>query len=387
MGIRALYGVIIYVIDTALITFSRLRINSLTNKRRLLLIKLDQLGDFLAWLPVAASIRAHFDTYEITLLANPSWGDWAAQLPYWDRVISADYHILRSSLLERWRVFRSIAILDTDIALSFDRQIAVHDCVIRINGASHRYGPSGDERRDGRARILAVSDRWFNHLIDVPGRRGGSVHSINDRIAAELGIVVDKPGNLIPETAVEQPQSELLDHAYIVISPFSNAAIRDWPLDRFVHVAKHLSEKYGVLAVFTGTQAHAQAISQALDSSRSWNAINLAGTTSLPQLAGVIRNAKLILSNESGPIHLAHALNVPSVCVLGGGHFGQLLPYPVNHADDVRRHRVVWRKMECFHCDWKCKFEATIDPAPCVREITEEDVQVACDELISHANS
>jgi len=53
----------------------------------------------------------------------------------------------------------------------------------------------------------------------------------------------------------------------------------------------------------------------------------LAGKTTIAQLVELIRNASLLIGNDSAAIHMAAATQTPSVCILGGGHYGRFLPY------------------------------------------------------------
>ena len=80
--------------------------------------------------------------------------------------------------------------------------------------------------------------------------------------------------------------------------------------------------------------------------------INLCGSTNLSQLIGVISSARLLLSNETSAIHIAAATSTPSVCLLGGGHFGRFVPYP---SSAPMPHPIpVYYSMPCFNCNWQC---------------------------------
>jgi hypothetical protein len=74
-----------------------------------------------------------------------------------------------------------------------------------------------------------------------------------------------------------------------------------------------------------------------------------------------------------GSYSILAAGGVPSVCILGGGHYGRFMPYP-NHVDGVKPISVI-HKMDCFGCNWQCKLTKEQDQAyPCVRDISVKQV-------------
>ena len=95
---------------------------------------------------------------------------------------------------------------------------------------------------------------------------------------------------------------------------------------------------------------------------------DLVGKTTLETLAEEIEEADLFLGVDTGPAHLALALEKPAVVVLGGGDYGRFFPYG--------KARVVTQRMDCFQCHWECKYERAlclhdIPPTAVVREVQE----------------
>ena len=99
--------------------------------------------------------------------------------------------------------------------------------------------------------------------------------------------------------------------------------------------------------------------------------VNLTGKTKLPEAFGVLANAKAVLSNDTGPAHFAYLSGVPTVCILGGGHFGRFLPW-FEFSDKVE---CVYHEMECFGCDWKCPYVSnSTEVVPCISSIDADTV-------------
>ena len=84
---------------------------------------------------------------------------------------------------------------------------------------------------------------------------------------------------------------------------------------------------------------------------------NLAGKTSLQELISIIAGAHLLVGNETGAVHIAAAVSTSAICILGGGHFGRFLPYNLERPSDKPLPVAVFHKMDCFECNWECKYD------------------------------
>jgi ADP-heptose:LPS heptosyltransferase len=90
----------------------------------------------------------------------------------------------------------------------------------------------------------------------------------------------------------------------------------------------------------------------------------------------------MIIGSETSAMHIAAAVSTPSVCLLGGGHFGRFVPYPVNVEGVVPS--PVFHKMECYGCNWQCtQSHEAGQPVPCISAISVEKVVAAAEVIIS----
>ncbi len=119
----------------------------------------------------------------------------------------------------------------------------------------------------------------------------------------------------IPETDRALAQQKLgIDTPYVIISPCSSKAYRNWQVEGYAEVARYLREKYQYAIVITGGKSdieeqYAEQIQQQLD----FEAINLVGKTSIKELLAIIEKADFMISPDSGPAHMATAMNTPVV--------------------------------------------------------------------------
>jgi ADP-heptose:LPS heptosyltransferase len=107
------------------------------------------------------------------------------------------------------------------------------------------------------------------------------------------------------------------------------------------------------------------------------------GQTTLPELAGVIANAKLTVTNDTSAAHLAAALCTPAVAILGGGHFGRFLPYPAECKPDNGALHVACHSMPCYQCNWRCVHaRRPDDPGPCITSVTVDAVWAIVERML-----
>ena len=146
-------------------------------------------------------------------------------------------------------------------------------------------------------------------------------------------------------------------------------------------MARRLLERgYRVVFVGTGEERAGRDPARALDEAPG--VVDLTGATSLAQLADLMRHAAAVLSNDSGPAHLAIALGAPTVVIVGGGHFGCFFPYPDGVAPPNAR--FAYHRMECYHCFWRCHKRPTKRHVfPCIAAVAEDDVWDKLDGLLT----
>jgi ADP-heptose:LPS heptosyltransferase len=161
--------------------------------------------------------------------------------------------------------------------------------------------------------------------------------------------------------------------------PGASWAPKMWTSDNFAGVAKEISQSQGLKLVMCGTAAE-RSVCQEIERLSGLQVVNLAGQTRLSDIVAILRDAQLLIANDSAAIHIATATQTPSVCILGGGHFGRFLPYEPERIDPAMIvPSVVSHQMTCYGCNWKCPYLADSEPSiPCVKLVRIETVISAC---------
>jgi ADP-heptose:LPS heptosyltransferase len=136
------------------------------------------------------------------------------------------------------------------------------------------------------------------------------------------------------------------------------------PLDWYMEVISSLdwSDAQIVLLGSPTDLSECEAVARAIENTgRGKCAVNLAGKTSVREMVECIKRCDILLSQETAAVHIGTALRVPTVGIVGGGHFGRFYPW-----GSSKLSRAVHKPMDCYGCNWRCKFETV----RCIQEIT-----------------
>ena len=353
-------------------------------KDGVLLVRLDLIGDFVLWLDSVRAYRQLYPNQKITLAVNSACADLAKTLPHWDEVIAINVHRLRTDLMYRLRTLVKLRVRNFAVAIqpTFSREFA-GDLALRSTGATERIGYVGDTSNIVSTQ-KAQTDRWYSKLIahhpDCKMELSTNAHFVR-----ALGCIDFLSQTPVIAKVMALPATYQFSKRYIVIAPGASWQPRSWPVAHFAALIQQLASQFAIDFVLCGgkdDQALCEELSQKVSAS---NLINLAGQTSLLELVEIIRGAVLVISNESSPVHLSAATATPSVCILGGGHFGRFMPYIIEQQiqTPLSSPVAVWHEMDCFGCSWKCKFKLEIEETvPCVAMISIAHVAKICQSIV-----
>jgi ADP-heptose:LPS heptosyltransferase len=347
----------------------------------LLVVRMDAIGDFVIWLDSAKELRRCFPDMKITLLANASWAELAKHFDYWDEVIPASLIGFVKNPLYRWSMLRRIRKLACTVAIQpqYTRVSLVSDSIIRASLAKVRIASVGDKSyKDSYQQ--RCSDGWYTRLLAAQQSQMMELER-NAEFLAELSgfsytakvpyipVLLDLSSNLRPQKR------------YFIVFPGASAQYRQWPIEKFAYVIDHISRVWGLHPVLCGSGGEKDLCAE-LSSLCSFPCLDYSGRTSLPEFVEVIRGSLLLIGNETSAVHIATAVQVPAICILGGGHYERFMPYP-EFLDGVKPYAAV-SMMECFGCNWQCTQEYDKSgPVPCISRISVEQVLHLVDQSIS----
>ncbi len=313
--------------------------------RRVLLLRLERIGDLLMTLDAIRAVRARAPAAEIRLVVG-SWNAALARLvPAVDRVESIDAPWLsqegtRSSVREvaarilQWRRH------DFDLAINFEPDVR-GNALLAAGGARRRIGYAtgggggfltGALRYDRGAHAAANALRLVERALPAGRASPGA-----------------GPPLRIPADAETRAARRLASHAgrgpLVGVNPGAGRAVKEWPAACFAAAAAALAESEDATIVLLGSASDAAAtagVRAALP--RGVRLIDLAGGAPLVDLAAVLRRLALLVTPDTGPMHLAAAVGTPVVGIFGPSD-------PVRYAPLSPRAAVVHADLWCRPCN------------------------------------
>jgi ADP-heptose:LPS heptosyltransferase len=153
------------------------------------------------------------------------------------------------------------------------------------------------------------------------------------KIIREMGATDVKVEFALPRVkeAADSIKRTLAQHnvpidGYAVFVPGSAQRDKCWPRERFAELADRIVKRFGLAIVACGTAGEGDIVKELKELTRT-PITDLAGRTSLKELVELLRGARLVVSNDTGPGHIAAALGVPMVMMFGWSNPARIMPY------------------------------------------------------------
>jgi ADP-heptose:LPS heptosyltransferase len=289
---------------------------------RILLLKLDHLGDFIVSLRAMRLIRVSFPAAHITLVCA-SWNrPWAQQLGWFDRIVvfnffsamNKDWSVTERDLMARYDAVTSLPLDSYDLAVDLRHDVDTRPCLYRIV-AAHRAGFHAPAHAGLPSLDLALpmmEGALPNNDSTKPLQAELRLQVLASAVVAAFAVPDPHPANALLTTP-----SNLPTHPFAILAIGAGDPIRCWPIERYGDVGRELIARNNLDIVVLGgpsDQADADRLAALLPYERVRTVIG----APLAELPNLVARAALCVCNGSGISHLAAALDVPTVCVLSG---------------------------------------------------------------------
>jgi lipopolysaccharide heptosyltransferase I len=376
---------------------------------RILLVKLSSFGDVLHSLPTLEAIRAAFPTAHITWLVEAAYAPLLAGHPALDEVwavprVRLGQRVGREELLNLMRLIRRIR--NTHFDLVIDLQGLLKSAMwVALAKSLRKVGydrtrelsylalterlPPYDPEAHAVWRYLNVA-RYLGAPPTLPRFRLGLTPVFPDALyrflvkqglnaganlvfAQEVGRTPGSP--LQKEYAFDEKLvSAPPDRAFVVLHPGARWPTKLWPAASWARLADWLIREKALAVVITGSAGDRELANHITGQMRE-KALNLAGRTTLAELAGIMQKARLAVTADTGPMHLAAALGTRVVAIFGPTAPGRTGPFGAGH-------RVVRLELECSPC-----FQRRCPEPRCLLDLTPEAVKAAVEKSLSHSGN
>lgn len=334
--------------------------------QRILVVQTAFLGDIVLVSPLLEALRAKYPGARVALLTTPVGRDLFQGSPLVDEVIVFDKRRTERGLRATWALAGRLRQKGFDLAVCPHRSVrtALITALARI------------------PRRIGFSDSalpWFYHA-QVARDRGRHEVWRNLQLLDPLGGL--PPGftpvlNLSSPPEFDPRRLGITGNGVRVgLCPGSIWPTKRWPPAGYARLADLLQERFQA-AVFLLGAPEDQAVAAEVEALCRRPVINLAGRTSVPELVGVIERMDALVANDSAPVHIASARQVPVVAI-----FGPTVPAQ-GFAPLFPRSAVVELPLACRPCSAHGPRTCPLGHFRCMREIQAEQVLAALEPFLS----
>jgi len=294
----------------------------------ILLIKPSSLGDIVLALPALSVLRRSLPQAKISWLIRPEFASLVAGHPHLDEIIPFD----RERLGKVWYhpgAFGHLVTLISELRRRrFDAVLDLQGLFRTgslgwLSGCPQRFGPVWGREFAHHFYTTAIPPRqqWV-HVVDHYMKLVEAM-GIEDR---QVEFVLPERPDAAAAARALLSQHDLGPGGYAVIIPGSAQVTKCWPAERFAALADRLAADHGLAVVATGGTSESEMIGT-IQNAANQKIVNLAGRTSLPELVEILRSAALVVSNDTGPGHIAAALARPLVMMFSWSNPLRVGPY------------------------------------------------------------
>ncbi len=336
---------------------------------RILIIKPSSLGDVTHAMPVVPLLRRRWPEAHISWIVAPACVGLLEGMSGLDEVIVFD----RRRLGTAWR--NPAAGLDL-IRFKRDLRRRQFDLVIDFQGLFRSGWMTWQTRAAVRVGFRAAREFAWLFYTDRIAVKPIAQHAI-DRyltIVQALGCPTSPLEYPFPVTPADRQHIGTAlggVQRFAVHLPGANWLTKRWPVEHFAQLATELDKRYRLASVIAGGPEIADL------AMRIPHAINLAGKTTLPQLVALLDRADLVVANDSGPMHIAAALNRPLVAIFGPTN--PVLTGPYRRLDSVVRSDIACSPCYSRRCrDCRCLSELGVEKVLAIVEAQLKTNRVAC---------
>jgi heptosyltransferase-1 len=339
----------------------------------ILIVKLSAIGDVIHTLPSLTVLRKLYPDAHITWVVEEAAADLVRNHPYLNNILVSK----RESWIKNIRNGEfSRPLLEVRLFLR-ELKARPYDMVIDFHGllkSALIVFISGGKRKLGFDSMQELSGLFYNEKIPEEMDK----HAVDRYLdfLRYLGAPIDRPNFVLPsESTVQDSVQSLMkkfhleEKKFIAISPIAYWETKLWDNVKFARIADLIKTKLNLEVVLTGSEKESESIKEII-SFMSTKGINLSGKTTLTELANLYREALIIITTDSGPMHLAAAVNTPVIALFGPTNPKRTGPYG-------QIHTIIMADLSCSPCLLK-----KCSTKECMQSILPEQVLAAIEEKL-----
>jgi len=345
-----------------------MRYNIDTDPQRILIVRLSAMGDVLLSTPLVRILKKRFPDSEIDFIIKKEYASLIRNNPHISHIIEFSS---KDGLSELLRISREIKRREYDVIV--DIQLNLRSRILKFlktGTKKFNYNPN----RFQRFVLVHLRKDIYKDIQPVPLRYIRSVSDLeveDDGLGLEL--YIDKVADRTVDSIFKKSG---LQNGCMVISmaPGAGRATKRWTEDGYIEVGRYFINK-GYRVVLLGGEGDVGVCSRIFDK-MGQSTLNLTGKLSLQQTAAAIKKSDLLITNDTGLMHMAAALNTRVVAIFGptSYHFG-FLPFRCESF-------VVEKSLKCRPCSFHGTDRCPKGHFYCMKSIKSSEVVEAAEILL-----
>ncbi|MBI3754359.1 MAG: lipopolysaccharide heptosyltransferase II [Deltaproteobacteria bacterium] len=335
---------------------------------KILIIKLSSIGDVVHTLPALYALKSAYPYAKIDWLVEEEPGNILIGHPLLNEVFVIKKRGWLRDFKRTYRIAKKLRARSYDIVLDFQGLVKSGIWVLL----------SGGKRRVGFDKSRELSWIFLNERLPA---YNPDTHAV-DRylvLARYLGGKGDKVDFPIPISENEKKKVAGFLKAndiwegmpFVVINPAARWETKLWEIKKFADFCNGLMDRFSCKVVMVGASYNEQ--NKDIASLTNNRVIDLTGKTTLKELAYLMRLSAAVITVDSGPMHIAAAVNVPVVAL-----FGPTAPWRTGPYGEI--HTVIRKELPCSPC-----FSRVCEDTICMEKIEVEDVLKAVEQKLQKA--
>ena len=225
-----------------------------------------------------------------------------------------------------------------------------------------------------------IIKKTYNMIIEPNKRNQHTVENMNQLIDSLL----NKKSNIIfYKTKTYQLDFEL-PKKYSMVFPSSNSIDKNWPSDRYAKLIDKIYKQVKIPVVFSGTKKDQNIINEVISKlDKQTKYVKLDNKTTVMQFVELIKRSEFIVTNDSGPYHIAISENIPVAGIIGGYTYSKYAHYNFEFPKGYKKPYLIVKYNKCFNCKDNCRrIKCNEIIWPCLNDITFDQAWKTVEKMI-----
>ncbi len=335
----------------------------------ILIVNVNWVGDVLFSTPAIRAVRQYYPKAHIACMVVPRCKEILELNPHLNELIIYDEDEIHKSLLGKLKLISALKKRHFNMVFLFHRSLT-RTLMVALSGIRERVGiytPKRGFLLTKKVTPLKADVHKVEQFLNIVRAKGINASSRN------LELFIGKDDELYAEELLKS-QGVKKDEFLIVLNPGGNWDLKRWPSENFAQIGDKLVDIYNARVLITGADKDI-GLGEVISNRMRHKPIITCGKTTLRQLAAILKRASLVISNDSGPMHIAVSQGTRTIALFGPTNPRVTGPYGDG------KYVVIHKALEKLGCQLPC-YNLKCEDNSCMRAITVEDVIKEADILL-----